>query len=159
MTGPRYERELTNRLDRAGYAAVRAPTSGSATDRDLPDVLAGRPKGVPVLGEWREREYPDAGENDYIEEVFSDALAIEAKSGQATTLYVAPEEVAALERFADAFGARALLAARFTTQGSPTAWFLCPPENCRRTEAGAYGLPVADMAERAEMVLEKGGEA
>jgi Holliday junction resolvase len=39
--GDRRERELVNRLDGAGFAVMRAPASGSATDRDLPDVLAG----------------------------------------------------------------------------------------------------------------------
>ena len=39
--GDRRERELVNRLDEAGFAVMRAPASGSATHRDLPDVLAG----------------------------------------------------------------------------------------------------------------------
>ena len=39
--GDRRERELVNRLDEAGFAVMRAPASGSATDRELPDVLAG----------------------------------------------------------------------------------------------------------------------
>ena len=39
--GDRRERELVNRLDEAGVAVMRAPASGSATDRELPDGLAG----------------------------------------------------------------------------------------------------------------------
>ena len=39
--GDRRERELVNALDERGFAVMRAPASGSATDRDLPDVLAG----------------------------------------------------------------------------------------------------------------------
>jgi Holliday junction resolvase len=148
MTGARYERELVNRLNEAGYAALRAPSSGSATDRDLPDVLAGRQPEERVDGT------PLMAING-----LSDALAIEAKSGQDTTLYVAPEEVAALERFADRFGARPLLAARFTTRRSSTAWFLLPPTAARRTESGQYGLPVADAEERAEVMLYTEGEA
>jgi len=39
--GDRRERELVNRLDDAGFAVMRAPASGGATQRELPDVLAG----------------------------------------------------------------------------------------------------------------------
>ena len=39
--GDRRERELVNDLDGAGFAVMRAPASGSATERELPDVLAG----------------------------------------------------------------------------------------------------------------------
>jgi len=39
--GDRRERELVNELDDAGFAVMRAPSSGSATERELPDVLAG----------------------------------------------------------------------------------------------------------------------
>ena len=36
--GDRRERELVNALDEAGFAVMRAPASGAATDRELPDV-------------------------------------------------------------------------------------------------------------------------
>ena len=39
--GSRRERELVNKLDEDGYAVMRAPASGAATERELPDVLAG----------------------------------------------------------------------------------------------------------------------
>lgn len=39
--GEHRERELVNRLDAIGFAVMRAPASGSATDRELPDALAG----------------------------------------------------------------------------------------------------------------------
>ena len=84
--GDRRERELVNRLDEAGFAVMRAPASGSATDRELPDVLAGD------------------GETFY---------AIEAKSSSGRPIYLSSEEVEALIYFARNFGAKARIAVRF----------------------------------------------
>ena len=33
------ERKLVNQLEEAGFAPMRAPASGSSTDRELPDVI------------------------------------------------------------------------------------------------------------------------
>ncbi|TQQ80761.1 Holliday junction resolvase Hjc [Halonotius roseus] len=84
--GDRRERELVNQLDEAGFAVMRAPASGSATDRDLPDVLAG---------------------ND------GRFYAIEAKSSSGDPIYLSGEEVEALIYFAQNFGAKARIAVRF----------------------------------------------
>jgi len=84
--GDRRERELVNELDAAGFAVMRAPASGSATDRDLPDVLAGD------------------GETFY---------AIEAKSSAGDPIYLSGEEVESLIYFARNFGANARIAVRF----------------------------------------------
>lgn len=84
--GDRRERELVNQLDAAGFAVMRAPASGSATDRDLPDVLAG-----------------DDGR----------FYAIEAKSSSGDPIYLSGEEVEALVYFAQNFGAKARIAVRF----------------------------------------------
>ena len=84
--GDRRERELVNQLDEAGFAVMRAPASGSATDRDLPDVLAG-----------------DDGR----------FYAIEAKSSAGDPIYLSGEEVEALIYFAQNFGAKARIAVRF----------------------------------------------
>jgi Holliday junction resolvase len=84
--GDRRERELVNRLDEAGFAVMRAPASGSATDRELPDVLAGD------------------GEQFY---------AIEAKSSAGDPIYLTGEEVEALIYFARNFGAKSRIAVRF----------------------------------------------
>jgi Holliday junction resolvase len=84
--GDRRERELVNRLDEAGFAVMRAPASGSATDRDLPDVLAG-----------------DGG----------DFYAIEAKSSAGDRIYLDGEEVAALVYFSRNFGAKPRIGVRF----------------------------------------------
>jgi Holliday junction resolvase len=84
--GDRRERELVNRLDEAGFAVMRAPASGSATERELPDVLAGD------------------GEQFY---------AIEAKSSAGDPIYLDGEEVAALVYFARNFGAKPRIGVRF----------------------------------------------
>jgi Holliday junction resolvase len=84
--GDRRERELVNRLDEAGFAVMRAPASGSATDRELPDVLAGD------------------GDTFY---------AIEAKSSSGRPIYLSGEEVEALIYFARNFGAKSRVAVRF----------------------------------------------
>jgi Holliday junction resolvase len=84
--GDRRERELVNELDAAGFAVMRAPASGSATDRELPDVLAGD------------------GERFY---------AIEAKSSAGDPIYLDGEEVEALVYFARSFGARPRVGVRF----------------------------------------------
>jgi Holliday junction resolvase len=84
--GDRRERELVNELDEAGFAVMRAPASGAATDRELPDVLAGD------------------GETFY---------AIEAKSSAGDPIYLTGEEVEALVYFSRNFGAKPRIAVRF----------------------------------------------
>jgi len=84
--GDRRERELVNELDGAGFAVMRAPASGSATERDLPDVLAGD------------------GSTFY---------AIEAKSSAGDPIYLSGEEVEALVYFARNFGAKPRIGVRF----------------------------------------------
>ena len=84
--GDRRERELVNELDEAGFAVMRAPASGSATERELPDVLAGD------------------GERFY---------AIEAKSSSGDPIYLTGEEVEALIYFAQNFGAKPRSGVRF----------------------------------------------
>ena len=84
--GDRRERELVNKLDGAGFAVMRAPASGSATERELPDVLAGD------------------GETFY---------AIEAKSSAGAPIYLDGEEIDALLFFARNFGAKPRVGVRF----------------------------------------------
>ncbi|AAG20372.1 MULTISPECIES: Holliday junction resolvase Hjc [Halobacterium] len=84
--GNRRERELVNALDETGFAVMRAPASGAATKRDLPDVLAGN------------------GEEFY---------AIEAKSSAGDPIYLDGEEVESLVYFARNFGAKPRIGARF----------------------------------------------
>lgn len=84
--GARRERELVNRLDAMGFAVMKAPASGSATARELPDVLAGN--GALFL-------------------------AIEAKSSSGDPIYIDAAEIRGLIYFADCFGARDAVAVRF----------------------------------------------
>jgi len=84
--GGRRERELVNLLDEAGFAVMRAPASGAATERELPDVLAGD------------------GETFY---------AIEAKSSAGNPIYLTGEEVEALIYFSQNFGAKPRIGVRF----------------------------------------------
>ncbi|WP_227374773.1 Holliday junction resolvase Hjc [Haladaptatus halobius] len=84
--GDRRERELVNRLDEAGFAVMRAPASGGATQRELPDVLAGN------------------GDMFY---------AIEAKSSSGDPIYLSGEEVEALVYFSKNFGAKPKIGVRF----------------------------------------------
>lgn len=135
-TGARYERELVTALDAAGYGVLRIPSSGSASSRDLPDVLAGQP----AIGPDGERQ--------------SAVMAIELKSGRDTTLYVEKPEVDALKRFCERFGAVPRLGLRHTRQATSRNHFLVHPEDARRTPEGNYGLPIADIGERASEVIE-----
>jgi Holliday junction resolvase len=84
--GNRRERELVNALDERGFAVMRAPASGSATERELPDVLAGD------------------GDTFY---------AVEAKSSAGDPIYLTGEEVEALVYFAQNFGASPKIGVRF----------------------------------------------
>ncbi|MDZ7700972.1 MAG: Holliday junction resolvase Hjc [Halobacteriales archaeon] len=84
--GDRRERELVNRLDDLGFAVMRAPASGSATSRELPDVLAGD------------------GEVFY---------AIEVKASAEKPIYLDEKEVYDLVYFGRNFGAKPLIGVRF----------------------------------------------
>lgn len=87
------ERELVNTLAAFGYIVLRIPASGSATDRDLPDVIAGK------------------------DGVF---YAFEVKASGGDPIYLTGEEVAALEWFSEGFGAKPRIASRFDTEhGDP----------------------------------------
>jgi len=142
MAGSVYERQLVNALTDVGRPAMRAPASGRATGRELPDVLAGR-NALPSL-QLSEVVPPHP---------LSAAWAIEVKSTKDTTAYFnadEPDEVEKLTRFAHGFGARPLLAAKFKRAGGRrTPIYLTPPGEARMTDAGAYGVPESDAEERA----------
>lgn len=152
--GTRYEQELTSTLRDLGFGALRIPSSGSATDEDLPDVLSGRNYTFPV--EWDEFDKGQMLPSRL--QTVSEAWAIEVKAGDATTLYVDEAEVNALIRFAGHFGATPYLGARFTTQGTPTTHYLVEPGNARITDGGHYGLPVNDIEDRASVKIHPGDE-
>jgi len=133
--GSARERELVNWLDGDGWAVIRAPASGSATQRELPDALAGN------------------GDRFY---------AIEAKASGGDPIYYDEEEVEALLFFASNFGATALLGARYDeTHGDPSygedwpAWYFFPPEDAHQTpnmnyrakkeRAETHGIPITEL--------------
>lgn len=122
--GDRRERELVNELDAAGFAVMRAPASGSATERELPDVLAG-----------------DGGT----------FYAIEVKSSAQQPIYLTGEEVEALVYFARNFGAKARIGVRFDREAW---YFFHPGElhvtdggnyRVKKEQAISEGTPFEDL--------------
>ena len=84
--GSREERELVKMLWEADCAAMRAPASGGATKKPLPDVLAGNG------------------------EIY---LAIEVKSTSSERIYIDSGKINALVEFATIFGAQPYVGAKF----------------------------------------------
>lgn len=84
--GSKEERELVKNLWDAGFAAMRAPASGGATKRPLPDVLAGNGKLY---------------------------LAIEVKSSKQEHIYIDNEKIENLIKFSEIFGAKPYIGAKF----------------------------------------------
>jgi Holliday junction resolvase len=128
--GDRRERQLVNALDEAGFAVMRAPASGSATARELPDVLAGN------------------GDVFY---------AIEAKSSGGDPIYLDNEEVYDLVHvFARNFGATPRIAVRFDRED----WYFFHPDDVHQTDGGNYRVKKerieADDAETIEDLLARG---
>ena len=80
------ERDLVNMLWNAGFAAMRAPASGGATKRPLPDVLAGNGKLY---------------------------LAIEVKSSRQEHIYIDNEKITNLIEFSNIFGATSYVGVKF----------------------------------------------
>ncbi|GAB3677775.1 Holliday junction resolvase Hjc [Halopiger thermotolerans] len=136
--GDRRERELVNELDEAGFAVMRAPASGSATERELPDVLAGD------------------GEQFY---------AIEAKSSSGDPIYLTGEEVEALIYFAQNFGAKPRIGVRFDREDwyffHPGDLYVTDGGNYRvkKETAVADGTDFAEFVGKSEKVtLEEVGD-
>ena len=84
--GSREERELVKMLWEADCAAMRAPASGGATKKPLPDVIAGNGKVY---------------------------LAIEVKSTSSERIYINSEKIDALLEFSGIFGAKPYVGAKF----------------------------------------------
>jgi len=118
MNGSQYERRLARLLDDRGYHVVRSPASGSATERELPDLF------------WSSLdEYP---------------IAAELKATSQNVAYYDKSEVEALREFALAFGAKARLTARFKQD---TSYYLCRPKDARETDRGRFGVDPANATE------------
>ena len=85
-TGSREERELVRMLWDANCAAMRAPASGGATKKPLPDVIAGNG---------------------------SIYLAIEVKSSSLERIYIDSEKIDGLKEFSQIFGAQPYIGVKF----------------------------------------------
>lgn len=88
------ERELRDELIGRGIGALRIPGSGGGTALDLPDLLV---SGNPSL------------------------LALEVKYTTSERVYFTTDEIDALERFAELWGATPLLVSRFSRD---TTWYV-----------------------------------
>lgn len=84
--GSNEERDLVHKLWERGFAAMRAPASGGATKRPLPDVLAGN------------------------SEVY---IAIEVKTTTKKKIYIDYPKIDALCEFSGIFGAKPYLGIKF----------------------------------------------
>lgn len=120
VDGDAKERELVREIDGSdGWVAMRAPASGSATDRDLPDVLAGN------SGKF---------------------LLVELKSSGGDPIYIPEAEVRALQRFARAFGGQAKIGCRWSSRSlQDSTFYFSSPERLYRTDAGSYRAKYEDM--------------
>ncbi|MEM2739356.1 MAG: Holliday junction resolvase Hjc [Candidatus Bathyarchaeia archaeon] len=116
MRGTDYERLLARRLSRLGFAVVRAPSSGSGTKMDRPDIIAGR-RGL--------------------------VIAIEVKTTSKRKIYVREGGVEQLIRFSEAFGATPYIAVKF--KGSGRDWLLIHPQYLRR-EGGTYSISLEEAS-------------
>ena len=84
--GSAEERDLVHKLWERNFAAMRAPASGGATKRPLPDVVAGNGKIY---------------------------LAIEVKTTTKDKVYIDESQIDDLCKFSETFGAKSYIGARF----------------------------------------------
>ena len=89
--GSRAERELVKMLWNADCAAMRAPASGGATRKPLPDIIAGNGKVY---------------------------LAIEVKTTSADHIYIKFSKIAGLKEFSEIFGAEPYLGVKFKNKAA-----------------------------------------
>lgn len=131
MSDGHNERELVNALEDGGMRAMRAPSSGSATARELPDVIAGRPfdqmeiPGDQIFGIY--------DENSYVPPL-AEVWLSELKATSKNRAYYSNEEVRSLVRYSSDFGGVPVLGAKFKGRGSRTKFYLVRPEKCGRTD-------------------------
>lgn len=136
--GSRSERELVNLLDVNGFAVMRAPASGGATDRELPDVLA--------------------GDSD-------DFYAVESKSSSDEVIYIDEREIDELIYFSENFGAKPRVGVRFNiTDGDPAygnednpGWYFFHPDELYTTDGGNYRVKKYTAIEHGETFAELTG--
>lgn len=85
VKGTYYERQLVKAFWDAGFGVMRAPTSGGATSRALPDLVAGNGKVY---------------------------YAIEVKMRRELPIYIREEQVEEIREFSRRFGAKAFIAVK-----------------------------------------------
>jgi Holliday junction resolvase len=124
------ERGVVKAFYELGFAVQRSPSSGSATERELPDIT--------VL----QRDEVDGV-------VRARAMAIEHKATSDTTAYVDGQEVEELREYARRAGAQPYLGVKFKKSGVRRPHYLVKPKDARLTSGGNFGLPHADVRERA----------
>lgn len=115
--GARYERELVNELQNAGYFARRAGSSGSGTDAESYDVIAAKDGSVYVI----ELKFVSSG-RAYVDHEKVHGESDEA--GHDGLLGVARQ-----------FGATPLVVARFS---GDTTFHAFTPSACETTSSGNY---------------------
>lgn len=134
--GGQYEREFVNLLEKHGFAVMRAPSSGSGTERELPDVVALRSN----------------------ESGLEEAYAIEHKTNSEHHIYLTEDEVDKLVSFAAAGGLIPLLSGRWkedhdagwnhhNDEYDTTGYYLLTPHQCYRTDGGNYRITRPDESE------------
>jgi len=116
------EREVVNRLEDAmGWRALRAPGSGGGTDRERPDVLAGRDGRV---------------------------VMFEVKTSSGKPVYVGKDEAEALIQYAADFGAAAYIAVRWKSVNiRDTTVYVANPFDMHETEQN-YRAKYEDCTEK-----------
>lgn len=131
--GDAAERELSNRLeDEYAFAAMPAGSSGSATTRPRPDVIAARERSCPRRGAW------------HTPRLLSQTYAIEVKAWSDATGQLASDEVDALRDFADRAGGDALVVVRPDLR-SHDQWHVFEPLQLNRTDAGNHSVRQAEL--------------
>jgi len=111
MNGSNYERTLARHLDSEGYHVMRAPSSGGATKRELPDLF------------WASH--------------FTDPVAAELKATSQNVAYYDPDEIDALVSFSRSFGAQSWLVARYK---GDTRYYAYRIDDARQTESGRFAV-------------------
>jgi holliday junction resolvase Hjr len=111
------ERSLVNTLWKNGFAVMRAPSSGSATKRPLPDIIAGSKKR-------------------------SLQFVIEVKTTHLETLYVESDSIHQLLEFSQTFGCEAYLAIRF--KSSSRNWIFIRPSQLQITRGKNYKITLKE---------------